>query len=154
MEESDKSSPSTPEILSYSPDEEPLELAKKAGKVIWFNLLFMTYDHYLNALPCCKNCIIKQNPERMFFTCMIQLSVDWCRLYLPRSQNKLFPFTGDIPISQRSLLVNQCQSVSVELSRHTSISEEGQSTTIIITMCKIYSIYKSHYLYRIKHIIC
>ena len=32
MEESDKSSPSTPEILSYSPDEEPLELAKKAGK--------------------------------------------------------------------------------------------------------------------------
>jgi hypothetical protein len=62
--------------LSYSPDEEPLELAKKAGKVIWFNLLFMTYDRYLNALPCCKNCIIRQNSERMFFTCMIQLSVD------------------------------------------------------------------------------
>ncbi|XP_052091043.1 sorting nexin-4-like [Mytilus californianus] len=32
MEESDRSSPSTPELLSYSADEEPLELAKKAGK--------------------------------------------------------------------------------------------------------------------------
>ena len=50
MEESDKSSPSTPELLSYSPDEEPLELAKKAGKVIWFYFLNNTKDSYLNAI--------------------------------------------------------------------------------------------------------